>query len=552
MIVRESRKGWRWMSTVWVCCGFLTAVGEIPADWRAARPKWSVTNQEPASSASQDAGGALATFNAALKDHRAFDPLPLEQQRPVPVLQRYEASALQGHAPALVNLGGALEIGWGCPGDKPGSLVNYGLAAQLGHPLGEYNWARAALLNPELADASRQGVNDRLERAAEAGVREAAYLRGWTDLRNGQVREAAAWFLSAAQQGFPEAAYALGWLNASRTLPGASRAESLRWFQTAEDGGLATASFALGRLLHDGDESTPPDFHKAEQHLLRAANAQLAEAQYMLGFYRYHGRTAPADRVDAYRWLSLSARSGFAPAVRARDGLGQQLSPLESQQAVRLIQTHQPRPSRPFQWSSTASMVARASAQSTRLPGVVVNDSGWVVGWGGELPKPPVTGRIVTASGRVACREVLRSTRDGLILLQVEGIVPPWRPIGLRADGETMPDNAPVRFAAVDPSGPPDSDRWFARLKWESGRVSGIESMPSALRQGVVLDEAGRMVSLATGDQRGFLGIESLSDFLRQAGWVPPKAADAKAISKEGVPEGMIDSLVHLELTHSP
>lgn len=529
--------------------------GQRAPDWRAARPKPIAANAgiNPGNVATNSkVEGALSTFNEALKSHRDQDLLPIERQMPARVLQQYEAAALMGHAPALVNLGGVLEAGWGCQTDRVGGLVNYELASQLGHPLGDYNWARAALNNPDLADASRSTVTERLERAAESGVREAAYLRGWIDLKADRPQEAGGWFLSAAQQGFPEAAYALGWLHGSRRLQRSSRSECLRWFQAAEDAGLALASHALARLHHDGDESTPPDFQRAVRHLERAANAEIPEAQYMLGFYRYHGRTATADRADAYRWFSLASRSGFAPAIRARNGLAPQLSQGELHHASRLIEEfrHPTRP--PFQWSSTASMLSRPTAHSARLPGVVVNDSGWVVGWGGELPQPPVTGKIVTSSGRVSCREVIRSTRDGLVLLQVEGTVPPWRPIELRDGDVPLPENSPVRFAAVDPSGPPDSDRWFARLKWVGGSVQGISTMPSALRRGVVLDETGMMVALATGDGRDFLDRSALGAFLRQAGWVPRKETRRQALSLEGFPETLTDSLVHLELTHSP
>gem|GEM_PF-4668642 len=549
---RRFSNRWAFLALTW--CGIASALAEAPADWRAARPKLSTTARNASvPSTNTISGGALVTFNAALKEHRAQDPMPSAQQNPLPVLQRYEAAALLGHAPALVNLGGALEAGWGCEADRAGSLINYELALQLGHPLGDYNWARAALGNPDLADANQPALAERLERAAEAGVREAAYLRGWIELRSDRTPQAATWFLAAAQQGFPEAAYALGWLHSGRKLPRSSRAEALKWFQTAEDSGSALSSYALARLHHDGDESTPPDHHRAARHLERAARADIPEAQYMLGFYRYHGRTAPPDRADAYYWFSIAARSGFAPALRARDGLATWLGPGELDRASRLVEGHRPAQTLPFQWSTTASMVLRATAQSTRLPGIVVNDSGWVVGWGGELPQPPVTGKIVTSSGRVSCREVIRSTRDDLILLQVEGTVPPWRPIPLRAGDDPLPDNSPVRFAAVDPSGPPDSDRWFARLKWLSGSVQGIEAMPASLRRGVVLDDEGRLVSLATGDGKDFLGAGNLGSFLRQAGWVPSKdAAKSSPLSSKVFPEVLTDSLVHLELNHSP
>lgn len=545
----------RWAYPALAAIGVLTASGEVPTDWRAARPKLTTTNQETnLGSLSSHSGseGALSTFNAGLKEHRTQDLLPIDRQSPTRVLQLYETSALMGHAPALVNLGGALEAGWGCQTDRAGSLVNYELASQLGHPLGDYNWARAALSNPDLADANRTVVTERLERAAESGVREAAYLRGWISMQADHPQEAANWFAAAAQQGFPEAAYALGWLHASRRLPRSSRGECLKWFQNAEDADLPLASYALARFYHEGDDAAAPDFHRAARHLERASLAGIPEAQYMLGFYRYYGKISPADSADAYRWFSLASRSGFAPAIRARNGLLPQLTSDELSQGNKLIeafrQTSVPR----FQWCSTASMIARGAAHSTRLPGIVVNDSGWVVGWGGELPQPPVTGKIVTASGRVSCREVIRSTRDGLVLLQVEGAVPPWRPVPLSSGSDPLPENSPVKFAAVDPSGPPDSDRWFARLKWAGGTVQGIGAMPASLRRGVVLDDSGRLVSLATGNGRDFLNAGALGSFLRQAGWVPPKDAKRAIVSAEGFPETLTDSLVHLELSRSP
>ena len=138
----------------------------------------------------------------------------------------------------------------------------------------------------------------------------------------------------AAQADRAEAQVLLAFLyaNGEEGLPQDAK-QAATWYLRAADQGNVEARFRLGMLYLQGGPNLSPDAAQAEQHLRKAAEQQHVEAQYRAGLLEARGGPGLSPKPDrGLTWLSKAAEGGH-PAARAL---------LEAVDAA--IQAHQPAP----------------------------------------------------------------------------------------------------------------------------------------------------------------------------------------------------------------
>ena len=80
------------------------------------------------------------------------------------------------------------------------------------------------------------------------------------------------------------------------------------------------AKILLGNIYIDGLGMSHADFAKAMEHYTAAANANSAEAQYIIGSLYYSGRGVHQSYTEAAKWYEKSALNGY---VKAQSDLGE-------------------------------------------------------------------------------------------------------------------------------------------------------------------------------------------------------------------------------------
>jgi TPR repeat protein len=96
------------------------------------------------------------------------------------------------------------------------------------------------------------------------------------------------------------------------------------------NGGDPEAQFTLGLHCHDSGNQSD-----AFRWVLKAANGGHPMAQVNVGVCYANGEGTTADRVEAVKWLLLSAKSGCRGARQALDAIRIQLEPDEISEATR-------------------------------------------------------------------------------------------------------------------------------------------------------------------------------------------------------------------------
>jgi TPR repeat protein len=122
-------------------------------------------------------------------------------------------------------------------------------------------------------------------------------------------REAARWYRLASNLGDPQAAYELGAL-LLEGVDGVARdpADAKAQFELAAAKNHPAALYNLGVIALDGKT---PNYAKAAQYFLRAANAGDDNAAYSYGVMLREGKGAPQDIVEAAHWLKRAADGGI-------------------------------------------------------------------------------------------------------------------------------------------------------------------------------------------------------------------------------------------------
>jgi TPR repeat protein len=106
--------------------------------------------------------------------------------------------------------------------------------------------------------------------------------------------------------------------------------QAAAWYLKAAEQGNAFAQHNLGVAYHDG-VGVPQDYALAVLWTRKAAQQGFSPAQYNLGVAYNNGEGVPQDEAEAYFWLNLAATgepddSDKENAIKARDNAASQLT----------------------------------------------------------------------------------------------------------------------------------------------------------------------------------------------------------------------------------
>ena len=128
--------------------------------------------------------------------------------------------------------------------------------------------------------------------------------------QNEADRKVLAEIRAGADKGDAKAQYELGCAFFSGTLGVAKdKAEAVKWFRKAAEQNVADAQFSLGVCYANGRGVTKDDA-EAVKWFRKAAEQNLADAQYNLGVCYDSGEGVAKDEVEAYKWWLLAAGQG--------------------------------------------------------------------------------------------------------------------------------------------------------------------------------------------------------------------------------------------------
>ena len=128
--------------------------------------------------------------------------------------------------------------------------------------------------------------------------------------QNEADRKVLAEIRAGADKGDAKAQYELGCAFFSGTLGVAKdEAEAVKWFRKAAEQNVADAQFSLGACYANGQGVTKDDA-EAVKWFRKAAEQNLADAQYNLGVCYDSGEGVAKDQVEAYKWWLLAAGQG--------------------------------------------------------------------------------------------------------------------------------------------------------------------------------------------------------------------------------------------------
>ena len=117
------------------------------------------------------------------------------------------------------------------------------------------------------------------------------------------------------------------------------------WLQKAAEQGFGGAQYNLG-LMYAKGEGVTQDYQQALIWWQKAAEQGYAWAQYNLGLMYGRGQGVPQDYVQSHKWLRIAATSGLENAKQLVDKLGEQLTPEQSTESLRLasewLESHSP------------------------------------------------------------------------------------------------------------------------------------------------------------------------------------------------------------------
>src|SRR6266481_3770679 len=128
--------------------------------------------------------------------------------------------------------------------------------------------------------------------------------------QNEADRKVLAEIRAGADKGDAKAQYELARAFFSGTLGVAKdEAEAVKWFRKAAEQNVADAQYNLGVCYANGQGVTE-DAAEAVKWFRKAAEQNLADAQYNLGVCYDSGEGVAKDEVEAYKWWLLAAGQG--------------------------------------------------------------------------------------------------------------------------------------------------------------------------------------------------------------------------------------------------
>lgn len=181
----------------------------------------------------------------------------------------------------------------------------------------------------------------------------AALAAGWTQdydagvnaFNRGDHAAALKHWKPLADKGNAKAQHYLGLMYAQGLGVPQDHAKAAGWFKKAAKAGHIPAAYNLGfRYLRGEGVRQNPKI--AARWIRRAAGAGLVPAQHTLGLLYANGDGVAQDFVQAYLWLSLSAKRKNRIAEKDRDAVAKRMTTDQLRRAKALVANWRPDPPR--------------------------------------------------------------------------------------------------------------------------------------------------------------------------------------------------------------
>lgn len=186
---------------------------------------------------------------------------------------------------------------------------------------------------------SQADIDDALE-LAKLGDAEAQANLGIMLQSRGKYKQAAYWYLQAAQAGVANAEYNMGTLYFNGDGVPQDYAKAHQWFMRAARRGNKYAEFQLAMTYFTG-QGVNRDPQREIHWYGEAARQGLPAAAYNLGVIYNNGVEVPPDYVRAYAWMLL-AQKGKLDAAGALTAIAENLTPEQIKQAEQLSRSLDP------------------------------------------------------------------------------------------------------------------------------------------------------------------------------------------------------------------
>jgi TPR repeat protein len=147
------------------------------------------------------------------------------------------------------------------------------------------------------------------------------FFRRWFSRPGKPAGETAQTAETKAGHGDAEAQFSLG-LKFSREGVSQDYAQAVQWYQKAADQSHPLAQFNLG-IMYAAGQGVPCDEAKSMGWMQKAADQGDAGAQYHIGMKHHRAsfhalpEVASESRIQAYKWLQLSAAQGYRSSEAA-------------------------------------------------------------------------------------------------------------------------------------------------------------------------------------------------------------------------------------------
>ena len=147
-----------------------------------------------------------------------------------------------------------------------------------------------------------------------------------TSTRNSVSQKALRWNQHAAQQGNLDVAYQVGIAYARGEGAALDDAKANQWLLRAANAGHAEAQLHLGARLREGKGLAAPDPEQGFRWVDRAARQGLPQAAMILGVFYADGVGVEPDSVVAHAWFTIAIERGHAPAAQHRRTLARAMT----------------------------------------------------------------------------------------------------------------------------------------------------------------------------------------------------------------------------------
>lgn len=237
--------------------------------------------------------------------------------------------AAAGYVQSIVSLGYVYQNGIGVTLDVAKSIDFFMQAADKGSIEGKFRFAEATLKSPKDQEQTKLALQF-IEESSKAGFPPALHAVG-DMLRHGafvpkNVSRALDFYRSASNAGYAESAYAIADINLNGVDQERDMVQAMEWLKTSAKLGSSEAGYILGFLLARKKSPKADDLRLAAQYFSQAANNWHEKAQFEYAAMLMTGTAVKKNLKEAYKWLELSASTGYEEAHYLRAIVAQEIS----------------------------------------------------------------------------------------------------------------------------------------------------------------------------------------------------------------------------------